>query len=79
VKIFRTWGDCYGYLLVSSGMADVMMDPIMNPWDLLPVIPVVRGAGAIISAWDGGDPLAGSSSVAAAPKLHAEVIRLLNA
>jgi myo-inositol-1(or 4)-monophosphatase len=78
VRITRTWGDCYGYLLVSSGLADVMIDPIMNPWDLLPIIPVVRGAGAVISAWDGGDPLTANSSVAASPKLHAEIIRVLN-
>ncbi|MDR2462925.1 MAG: histidinol-phosphatase [Verrucomicrobiales bacterium] len=77
-RLTRTWGDCYGYLLVAAGLADVMMDPIMNPWDLLPLIPIIRGAGAIISAWDGGDPLTATSSIAAAPKLHAEVIAILN-
>ena len=29
----RTWGDCYGYLLVATGRAEVMVDPIMNLWD----------------------------------------------
>ncbi|MDR1145108.1 MAG: hypothetical protein LBK71_03115 [Verrucomicrobiales bacterium] len=77
-RLTRTWGDCYGYLLVSAGLADVMLDPIMHPWDLLPLIPVVRGAGATISAWDGGDPLTATSSVAAVPQLHAEVLRILN-
>jgi myo-inositol-1(or 4)-monophosphatase len=78
-RITRTWGDCYGYLLVSAGLADIMLDPIMNPWDLLPLIPVVRGAGLTISGWDGGDVLTANSAVAATPKLHAEVIRILNA
>jgi myo-inositol-1(or 4)-monophosphatase len=77
-RITRTWGDCYGYLLVTAGLADVMLDPVMNPWDLLPIIPVVRGAGATISAWDGSDPLTAHSAIAAAPKLHQEVIRMLN-
>jgi myo-inositol-1(or 4)-monophosphatase len=74
----RTWGDCYGYLLVASGQADVMTDPIMAPWDLLPLIPVIRGAGGVITDWQGNDPVHGTSSVAAGPLLHAEVIACLN-
>ena len=53
VKLYRTWADGYGYLLLASGKADVTVDPIMNPWDIFPVIPVVRGAGARISNWQG--------------------------
>ena len=74
----RTWGDCYGYLLVASGQADVMTDPIMAPWDLLPLIPVIRGAGGVITDWQGNDPVRGTSSVAAGPLLHGEVIACLN-
>ena len=37
VKLFRMWGDCYGYFLVATGYADIMIDPIMNPWDLLDI------------------------------------------
>ncbi len=76
-RFFRTWGDCYGYLLVASGGADVMMDPVMNPWDLLPLIPVIRGAGGTITAWDGSDPVTADSCVAANPALHALVIATL--
>jgi myo-inositol-1(or 4)-monophosphatase len=75
----RTWGDCYGYLLVASGQADVMTDPIMSPWDLLPLVPVVRGAGGVITDWQGGDPVRASSIVAANPVLHPQVIACLNA
>lgn len=78
VKFFRTWGDCYGYLLVATGWADVMLDPIMNPWDLLPLIPVIKGAGGIITTWDGSDPLNGSSIVAANKLIHGRVIEILN-
>lgn len=78
VRVFRTWGDCYGYLLLASGFADIMVDPIMNPWDLQPVIPVVRGAGAIITSWAGDDPTRANSAIAAPASLHAEVQRILN-
>src|SRR5258705_354079 len=74
----RTWGDCYGYLLVATGQADVMTDPIMSPWDLLPLIPVIRGAGGVITDWQGGDPVRATSIVAACPELHPQVIECLN-
>jgi histidinol phosphatase-like enzyme (inositol monophosphatase family) len=74
----RTWGDCYGYLLVASGQADVMTDPIMSPWDLLPLVPIIRGAGGVITDWQGGDPVHATSIVAANPVLHPEVIACLN-
>lgn len=77
-KIFRTWGDCYGYLLVAAGFADIMLDGMMNPWDLIPLIPVINGAGGVISSWDGGGALGADSTVAASARLHQEVIELLN-
>jgi myo-inositol-1(or 4)-monophosphatase len=79
VKLVRTWGDCYGYLLLATGHADIMCDPIMNPWDVAALIPVVRGAGGVISDWQGGDAVGASSIVATTSKaLHDEVIRRLN-
>ncbi|WP_404420605.1 histidinol-phosphatase [Nibricoccus sp. IMCC34717] len=78
-RLVRTWGDCYGYLLLSAGWADVMCDPIMNPWDILALIPVVRGAGGVITDWQGRDPVRGKSIVASAnAALHDEVIASLN-
>lgn len=78
VKLYRTWGDCYGYLLLSAGWADISCDPIMNPWDIAALIPIVRGAGGVITDWQGKDPVNATSIVAASPDLHAEVISLLN-
>lgn len=79
-KLVRTWGDCYGYLLVASGLADVMIDPIMNPWDIAALVPIIRGAGGVITDWKGNEAYPADSTVAAAtPELHAEVIAGLNA
>jgi myo-inositol-1(or 4)-monophosphatase len=80
VRLYRGFGDCYGYLLLCSGWVDVMVDPIMNPWDLLPLVPVLEGAGARVSDWQGrpADHAGATSMVATAPELHAEVLRLLN-
>lgn len=78
VKLYRTWGDCYGYLLLASGFADVCLDPIMNPWDIAALIPVVRGAGGTITDWQGRSPYPATSTVASVPGLHASVIATLN-
>ena len=74
-RVYRTWGDCFGYTLVASGWADVMLDPIMNPWDIAALVPVIRGAGGVITDWTGKAPMNATSIVAAAtPELHATVI-----
>ncbi|MBI5731012.1 MAG: histidinol-phosphatase, partial [Ignavibacteriales bacterium] len=78
VKLYRQWGDCYGYYLVATGYADIMIDPIMNPWDLMALIPIIRGAGGTITDYYGNDPLNGNSIVATGGKIHDEVIELLN-
>ena len=67
-----TWGDCYGYLLLAIGRADIMVDPIMNPWDLLPLIPNQR-------RWGDHYRLAGERSRnSIAPDLHPHVLARLN-
>lgn len=79
-KLVRTWADCYGYLLLASGWADVALDPIMNPWDIAALVPIVRGAGGTITDWHGGAAYPAESTVACATAaLHAEVLRGLGA
>ncbi|MDR1497383.1 MAG: inositol monophosphatase family protein [Puniceicoccales bacterium] len=77
--IFRTWGDCYGHLMVAAGLGDIMADPVLCPWDLIPLLPVLRGAGATVSDWKGGDPLASGNIIAANPWLHEQTLAILNA
>ena len=76
-RIARTWGDCYGYMLLASGRADVMLDPIMSAWDIQALVPVVRGAGGVITDWHGGCPVNADSIIAAGPGLHAQVVEAL--
>jgi len=78
VKLFRGWGDCYGYYLLATGFADVMIDPIMSPWDSLPLIPIIKGAGGVITDYQGNDAVKGNSIVASNQAIHSEVIKLLN-
>ncbi|MEI6861047.1 MAG: histidinol-phosphatase [Verrucomicrobiota bacterium] len=78
-RLVRTWGDCYGYFLLASGRADVMCDPVLSPWDLAALVPVVHGAGGVITDWQGSAPWPAPSALAAtSPSLHAEAIAALN-
>lgn len=77
VKFWRTWADGYGYALLAAGYADIMIDPVMNPWDIMAVVPVVRGAGGTITDFAGADAVKGKSIVAASPGLHEQVLRRL--
>lgn len=78
VSFARTWGDAYGYFLLASGRADIMIDPQMNFWDLAALVPVIRGAGGVITDYEGGNPVTADSIIAANQVLHDRVISTLN-
>ena len=76
--LFRTWGDCYGYLLVASGRADIMLDLNMATWDIMPLIPIIEGANGVITTWSGRDASEGTSCLVANSVLHPKVLEILN-
>jgi myo-inositol-1(or 4)-monophosphatase len=77
VQRYNNWGDCHGYYLVAVGGADIMLDPILELWDLMALIPIIEGAGGRITDWQGGDPIQGRSAVATAGPIHEAVLRAL--
>jgi histidinol-phosphatase len=52
-RLSRTWGDCYGYLLVATGRAEVMVDPQMSVWDAAALQPILEEAGGTFTDWKG--------------------------
>jgi histidinol-phosphatase len=64
VAVSRTWGDCYGYLLVATGRAELMVDDRLSPWDSTPLIPLIHEAGGVFSDWRGRVGIAGEDGVA---------------
>ncbi len=77
-RLYRTWGDCFGYFALATGGADVMLDPTLAYWDVAAIVPVVEGAGGVVSSWTGKDPLAALSLIAASPALHGAVLQALH-
>lgn len=77
-KASRTWGDCYGYVLVATGRADVMLDPVMNLWDCAALLPIVEEAGGTFTDWRGVRTISGGNSIATNKVLFAEVMSLVS-
>ena len=73
----RTWGDCYGYVLVATGRADVMLDPVMNVWDCAALMPVLEEAGGTFSDWMGRRTIHSGNAVATNGLLFDEVMRII--
>ncbi|HEV7904477.1 MAG TPA: inositol monophosphatase family protein [Pyrinomonadaceae bacterium] len=59
----RTWGDCYGHVLVATGRAEVMLDPVMNVWDCAPLLPILEEAGGTFTDWRGQRTIHGGNAI----------------
>lgn len=64
VAVARTWGDCYGYVQVATGRAELMVDDRLSPWDAASLIPIIREAGGVYTDWRGGHDVDGGDGVA---------------
>jgi histidinol-phosphatase len=61
-RMVRTWGDCYGYALVATGRAEVMLDPVVAPWDILPFVPILAEAGGVLTSWPAAADTVGAAA-----------------
>jgi fructose-1,6-bisphosphatase/inositol monophosphatase family enzyme len=77
-SVRRSWGDCFGYLLVATGRAEVMVDPVMNPWDAAALQPIIEEAGGVFTDWSGRPTAFGGSVVATNTALAVSVRALLS-
>lgn len=73
-RLTRTWGDCYGYLLVATGRADVMIDPAVNVWDAAALQPILEEAGGAFTDWQGEPTIYGGDAIGTTPALLETVL-----
>jgi len=76
-KMSRTWGDCYGYLLVATGRAEVMIDAKLAAWDAAAFVPIIAEAGGVFTDWSGVTTAFGGSAIATNAALANEARSLL--
>jgi histidinol-phosphatase len=73
----RGWSDAYGHALVATGRAELMLDPIMNPWDCGPFPPILREAGGFFGDWSGNETIYANEAMSTTSTLLPEVMRLI--
>jgi histidinol-phosphatase len=76
-KMVRCWSDAYGYVLVATGRAEVMLDPEMNAWDCAALLPVVQEAGGTFTDWGGVATIHGGNAIGTNGQVLAEVLGLV--
>jgi histidinol-phosphatase len=75
--VSRSWGDCYGYLLVATGRAEVMVDGAMSAWDAAALEPIIEEAGGVFTDWTGARTAFGGNAIATNGALAVETRALL--
>ena len=74
----RGWSDAYGHALVATGRVELMLDPVMNPWDYAPFQPILREAGGYFGDWSGNETIYAGEALSTTRELLPEVLRLIN-
>jgi len=78
VLFTRFGGDCYVFAMVAMGQLDIGIEASLKPYDIQPMIPIIEGAGGVVTTWEGGDANQGGRVIAAGdPAIHAEAMKLL--
>jgi histidinol-phosphatase len=78
VRLSRYGGDCYAYCMLAAGHVDLVIETGLKPHDIIPLVPIIAGAGGVITTWENGPPMAGGRIVAASDRrVHAAALELL--
>jgi myo-inositol-1(or 4)-monophosphatase len=78
-KLSRYGGDCYAYCMLAAGQVDLVIETELKPHDIIPLLPILAGAGALVTTWENGPPQRGGRIVAAGdPRVHQAALAMLN-
>lgn len=79
VRLSRFGGDCYAYCMIAAGYVDLVVEAGLDAYDIVPLIPIIEGAGGVITNWQGESAAKGGRIVAAGdPRLHEATLKILN-
>jgi myo-inositol-1(or 4)-monophosphatase len=78
-RLSRYGGDCYAYCMLAAGHVDLVIETELKPYDILPLVPIITGAGGVVTAWDGSSPRAGGRVIAAGDRrVHEAAMKILS-
>ena len=79
VRLTRYGGDCYSYCMLAAGLLDLVVETELKPYDIAALIPIITGAGGVVTTWDGRPAQNGGRIIAAGdPRVHEAAMRILN-
>ena len=77
-RLSRYGGDCYSYCMLAAGHVDLIVESGLKPYDIAALIPIITGAGGVVTTWNGEDAAQGGQVIAAGdPRLHALALDML--
>ena len=77
-RLTRYGGDCYAYCALAAGFIDLVIDTNLKPYDIVALVPIIEGAGGLVTTWDGEDAANGGRILAAGDRrVHEEARRVL--
>ena len=76
-RLSRSWGDCYGYLMVATGRAELMVDPVVAVWDLAPLLPIIEEAGGTFTDWQGRRTIHSGQAIATNGRVFEEAMGII--
>lgn len=79
VRLSRYGGDCYAYCMLAAGLIDLVIETEIKPHDIVPLIPIITGAGGVVTTWENGVPQQGGRIVVAGDtRVHRAALEVLN-
>ena len=78
-RLTRYGGDCYSYCMLAAGHLDLVIETELKPYDIAGLIPIITGAGGVVTTWE-GEPAQGGGRIVAAgdARIHEAALKLLN-
>jgi myo-inositol-1(or 4)-monophosphatase len=78
-RLSRYGGDCYAYCMLAAGHLDLVIETGLKPYDITALVPIIAGAGGMMTTWDNGPAAQGGRIVAAGDaRVHEAALKMLN-
>lgn len=78
MRLSRYGVDCYAYAMLAAGHVDLVIESGLKTFDIMPLIPVITGAGGVVTNWEGGSAIDGGRVIASGdPRLHEAALKRL--
>lgn len=73
-RLARYGCDCYAYCVLAAGHVDAVIEAGLKPHDVVALVPIIEGAGGVITTWDGGPAAQGGAIVASGDRRLHDII-----